>query len=78
MNEATKNENSIQERLEYAMLQLEKHGIEFSLKNKQSGHFHCRKKSDDSLLQYWAGTGKIMGHEQRGIHNLVKLLTDCA
>jgi hypothetical protein len=70
--------NSLQERLQYATRQLKKHNIEFSLKNEQTGHFHCRRKSDDKLIQFWAGTGKIMGCENRGIHNLIDLLTDCA
>lgn len=67
--------NTTKERLQFAIQQLEKHDIEFSVKNEPSGHIHCRKKSDDTLIQYWAGTGKIMGHESLGIHNLIKLLT---
>jgi len=67
-----------QDRLKYAIEQLEKHNIEYSLKNEQSGHLHCRRKSDDKLIQFWAGTGKIMEHEERGIHNLITLLTECA
>ena len=63
------------ERLKFATTQLEKHDIEFSIKNEQSGHLHCRRKSDDKLIQFWAGTGKIMGFEELGIHNLIKLLT---
>jgi len=70
--------NSTEERFQYAIKQLKKHDIEFSVKNKQSGHLHCRKKSDDKLIQFWTGTGKIMGHENCGIHNLIKLLTECA
>ena len=68
-------ENALNERLPYAIAQLQKHDIEFSLKNEQTGHLHCRKKSDDTLIQFWAATGKIMGGEERGIHNLMKLLT---
>ncbi|MCL1884456.1 MAG: hypothetical protein FWF81_12005 [Defluviitaleaceae bacterium] len=70
--------NSLQERIQYAARQLRENDIEFSLKNEQTGHFHCRRKSDDKLIQFWAGTGKIMGSENRGIHNLIKLLTECA
>ena len=73
----TSKEVALQERLQYATEQLEQHNIEFRLKNKQTGHLHCRKKSDDKLIQYWAGTGKIMGHEKCGIHNLIILLTEC-
>lgn len=65
------------ERLAYAIKQLEAHGIEYTVKNPQSGHIHCRRKSDDALFQFWAGTGKIMGYPNiRGIHNLVGLLDD--
>ena len=62
------------ERIAYAKKQLEEHGIEYTLKNEATGHFHCRRKSDDSLIQFWAGTGKIMGYTNlRGIHNLIRL-----
>ena len=59
----------------YAIKQFELNNIEFTLKNEQSGHFHCRRKSDDKLFQFWAGTGKILGYDRlRGIHSLIKLL----
>ena len=36
-----------------------------------------RRKSDDKLFQFYAGTGKIMGFEnKRGIHSLIRLLDD--
>jgi len=72
------NGSPMQERVKFATEQLIKHDIEFSLKNEQSGHFHCRRKSDDKLMQFWAGTGKIMGYDERGIHNLIQMLTECA
>jgi len=72
------NDKSLKERLNYATEQLTKHDVEFSIKNEQSGHLHCRRKSDDKLMQFWAGTGKIMGYEERGIHKLIQLLTECA
>ena len=63
------------DRVEYVIKQFEKNEIEYSLKNAQIGHFHCRRKSDDKLFQFWAGTGKIMGYDRvRGIHALIKLL----
>ena len=74
----TTAECSSKERLQYAVQQLKEHNVEFYLKNEISGHLHCRKKSDDSLIQYWAGTGKIMDSEMKGIHNLIKLLTESA
>ena len=64
-------------RIQYAIEQFEKHEIEYTLKNEQTGHFHCRRKSDDKLFQFYAGTGKIMGFEnKRGIHSLIRLLDD--
>lgn len=64
-------------RIQYAIQQFENHDIEYVLKNEQTGHFHCRRKSDDKLFQFYAGTGKIMGFEhQRGIHTLIKMLDD--
>lgn len=63
------------DRIAYAIKQFELNNIEFTLKNEQSGHFHCRRKSDDKLFQFWAGTGKILGYNRlRGIHSLIKLL----
>lgn len=64
-------------RIQYAIEQFEKHNIEYTLKNETTGHFHCRRKSDDQLFQFWAGTGKILGQEyRRGIHALIKLLEE--
>lgn len=63
------------ERVAYAIKQFELNNIEFTLKNEQSGHFHCRRKSDDKLFQFWAGTGKILGYDRLwGIHSLIKSL----
>lgn len=59
------------ERLEYAIAQLKAHNIEFSVKNPTTGHIHARRKTDDALIQFYAGTGKIMDHHVRGIHNLI-------
>lgn len=64
-------------RIQYAIALFEKHGIEHALKNEGTGHFHCRRKSDDKLFQFYAGTGKIVGIEnKRGIHALIKILED--
>lgn len=63
------------DRIAYAIKQFEKYDIEYTLKNEQTGHFHCRRKSDDRLFQFWAGTGKILGYDRlRGIHSLIRLL----
>lgn len=63
------------DRIEYAIKQFEKHDIEYELKNAQIGHFHCRRKSDDKLFQFYAGTGKIQGFNNvRGIHALIRML----
>lgn len=68
-------QTKISERVQYAAEQLKSNNIEFTLKNETSGHFHCRRKSDDKLIQFWAGTGKILGFDDvKGIHGLVNLL----
>jgi len=61
------------ERIQYALDQLAKNEIEFTLKNSQTGHFHARSRNG-KLYQFWASTGKILGCETRGIHNFIKLL----
>jgi hypothetical protein len=67
----------MKDRIDYAIKQFESHGIEYSLKNEQTGHFHCRRKSDDKLFQFYAGTGKILGNDsERGIHVLIKILEE--
>ena len=64
------------DRVAYAIKQFEEHNIEYVLKNAQTGHFHCRRQSDDKLFQFYAGTGKIMNEpNRRGIHSLIKILT---
>lgn len=63
------------DRIVYAIQQFQNHGIEYQLKNEQTGHFHCWRKSDDKLFQFYAGTGKIQGVKNaRGIHALIKIL----
>ncbi len=65
------------DRIAYAIRQFQLHDIEYELKNESTGHFHCRRKSDDRLFQFYAGTGKIQGFSNvRGIHALLGLLDD--
>lgn len=62
-------------RVGYAIYQFEEHDIAYELKNPQTGHFHCWRKSDDKLFQFYAGTGKIQGFTNtRGIHSLIRML----
>lgn len=61
-------------RVSYAEEKLKAHGIKYEIKNPTIGHFHCWRRSDGKLIQFWAGTGKIMGHQNiRGINSLVRL-----
>ena len=62
------------DRIQYAIEQFEKNNIEYRLLNAQIGHFHCWRKRDGKLYQYWAGTGKILGYNNRGIHLLIREL----
>lgn len=65
------------ERIDFAIRQFELHNIEYTLKNQVTGHFHCWRKSDGKLFQFYAGTGKIQGYNSvRGIHALIKILED--
>lgn len=68
-------QNKILDRVQYAIEQFKAKNIEFSLKNAITGHFHCRRKLDDRLFQFWAGSGKILGIDNlRGIHSLIEIL----
>lgn len=65
------------QRILYAEGQLSAHGIKYELKNPQTGHFHCFRKSDGKLFQFWAGTGKILGYDRaRGIDALIKVVSE--
>lgn len=61
-------------RIQYAIDQFEKNDIEYQLLNTSTGHLHCWRKRDGKLYQFWAGTGKILGYRNRGIHLLIKEL----
>lgn len=64
-------------RINFAIEQFRKNGVEYQLKNMQTGHFHCWRKKDDKLFQFYAGTGKIVGvNDKRGIHALIKMLCE--
>lgn len=62
------------DRVQYAIEQFEKNDIEYQLLNVSNGHFHCWRKRDGKLYQFWAGTGKILGYNNRGIHLLIREL----
>lgn len=62
------------DRVAYAIDALKTNNIEFVLKNPTIGHFHCHTYHGDKLIQFWAGTGKILGRNERGIHNLIRIL----
>lgn len=62
------------ERLEYAVTQLQQHDIKFIVKNTEICHIHAWRKRDSALMQFWAGTGKILNSKKRGIENFIKLL----
>lgn len=63
------------DRIQYAKKRFEENGIEYRLLNESIGHFHCWGKRNGDLYQFWAGTGKIMGHDNiRGISSLIEKL----
>lgn len=63
------------ERIQYAIEQFKKNHIRYVLKSEQNGHFHCFRQSDGKLIQFWAGTGKILDYpNERGIRALIRIL----
>lgn len=69
------------QRVSFAITQFMFYGISYKLKNHHTGHFHVWDK-DGKLYQFWAGTGKIYGYEdKRGIKALLTLVrgekTEC-
>jgi len=70
----TIKKDKILARVEYAVMQFEDNNIEYHIKNLSSGHIHAYSKTTGKLFQFWAGTGKILGSELRGIHNLIEML----
>ena len=66
------NENP--NRIDFAISQFENNNIKYELKNQTIGHFHCWRKSDNKLFQFWASTGKILGYRNRGIKLLIREL----
>lgn len=62
------------DRVEFAIKKFKENGIKYELKNEEICHFHAWRKSDDKLFEFWAGTGKIKGMEERGIENLIQIL----
>ena len=63
------------QRIAYAVHRFEQLQVKYSLKNPTTGHFHVWSQ-DGVRMQFWAGTGRIMGEEKhRGIDALATLLT---
>lgn len=63
------------ERVAYAEEQLQEAGIRYVVKNASIGHIHAWNNRG-KLFQFWAGTGKIMNHNARGIENFIRLVGD--
>jgi hypothetical protein len=61
------------DRVEFAIKQLSTNNIEYRIKNPAIGHIHAWDRKGN-LQQFWAGTGKILGSDMRGIHNFIKIL----
>lgn len=62
------------DRVQFAEEQFKKNNIEYKIKNTANGHIHAWDRNG-KLQQFWAGTGKIMGSNLRGIHNFINILT---
>jgi len=68
--------NNMENNIEAVSDLLRNHEIIFEIKNPDIGHFHCWAKNGCQLIQFWAGTGKILGRQERGVHNLLKILEE--
>ena len=60
------------QRLSYAVEQLDKHDVTYKVCNETTGQINCYF-ANGNMLTFYAGTGKITGHSQRGIANFLKL-----
>lgn len=49
-------------------------GCGYSLKNDKIGHFHIYARSGE-FVQYWSGTGTILGYNEKGLDNLRILIS---
>lgn len=59
-------------RIWYSVSQLEKIGYSPDFVNYENGQINVRKKG--VLYIFYASTGLIAGHKERGIENFIKLL----
>ena len=60
------------ERLEYAITQLEKHKLEYRVCNQATGQINVRT-ANGKTFTFYAGTGKILKHNERGIANFIRI-----
>ena len=66
----------IQECIDEAIVAFEEHGIESILRNPRNAHFHCFRKRDLALFEYYASTGTITGQKVKGLRALLNILTE--
>lgn len=70
----SRNERN-KERLEYAIRQLDLLKIQYRVVDEHSTLIHCKRKSDNYVIKYYASNGFIVGYPDfRGIRSLLKLL----
>lgn len=69
----TENYLKIQEKIDEAADRFDHYGFSYEVKNYDIGHIHVWDL-DGNRFQFWAGTGKILGHNAVGIEALIELL----
>ena len=70
----TKKSNKISMKNAEVISLCEELGCSYSLKNDSIGHFHIYARSGE-FVQYWSGTGTILGYNEKGIDNLRILIS---
>lgn len=67
------NSLKMHERIEKAIERFDHYGFPYEVKNYDIGHIHIWDL-DGNRYQFWAGTGRILGHNNTGIDALINLL----
>lgn len=67
------NSLKMHESIEKAIERFDYYGFPYEVKNYDIGHIHVWDL-DGNRYQFWAGTGRILGHNNTGIDALINLL----
>ena len=64
-----------EERMAFAIEQLELNNIDYEIVDESRSLIHCKRKSDNQVIRFYANTGFIVGYADfKGLRSLIKLL----